>query len=105
VLTVLANAYIRLVLGLPIGDCNSGYRGFRRPALQAIHPETLTSAGPSIVQEVLFRVHRAGLRIAEIPLRFLDRKDGASKLGLRQLLDGYFMILKLKFRELMGGPT
>lgn len=103
VLTVLANAYVRIVLGLPIGDCNSGYRCFRREALEAIRPETLTSTGPSIVQEVLFRVHRARLRIAEIPLSFVDRKDGESKLGFRQLLDGYLMILKLKVRELMGG--
>lgn len=102
VITVLANAYIRIVLGVPVGDCNSGYRGFRASALRAIHPETLTSEGPSIVQEVLFRVHRAGAKIVEIPLEFVDRKEGESKLGLALLLDGYFMILKLKLRSLFG---
>jgi hypothetical protein len=87
---------------MPIGDCNSGYRCFRRAALEAVRPETLTSVGPAIVQEVLFRVHRAGCRIVEIPLTFVDRREGDSKLGLRLLLDGYFMILKLKLRELRG---
>jgi dolichol-phosphate mannosyltransferase len=97
VITVLANTYIRIVL-----DCNSGYRGFRAETLRAIRPETLASEGPSIVQEVLFRVHRAGARIVEIPLEFVDRKQGESKLGLGLLLDGYLMILKLKLLALLG---
>jgi dolichol-phosphate mannosyltransferase len=102
VVTILANAYIRAVLGVTVGDCNSGYRCFRRRTLEAIHPETLTSAGPSIVQEVLYRVHRAGARIEEIPLEFFDRKGGESKLGLRLLLEGYLMILRLRLLALLG---
>jgi dolichol-phosphate mannosyltransferase len=102
VITVLANAYIRIVLGMPVGDCNSGFRCFRRATLEAIEPATLTSVGPSIVQEVLFRVHRAGARIVEIPLTFVDRREGDSKLGLGLLFDGYLMILRLKVRELLG---
>jgi dolichol-phosphate mannosyltransferase len=102
VLTILANAYIRVLLGMPVGDCNSGYRAFRRSAMEAVSPATLVSAGPSIVQEVLFRAHRAGCRIVEIPLAFVDRTTGDSKLGMRLLLDGYTMVLRLKFRELIG---
>ena len=55
-----------------------------------------------IVQEVLFRVHRAGATIREIPLTFVDRKDGESKLGLGLLFDGYVMILRLKLRAIFG---
>lgn len=102
VITVLANSYIRVVLGVPIGDCNSGYRAFTRKALEAIRPATLTSQGPSIVQEVLFRAHRTGARIVEIPLVFLDRREGDSKLSLRLLFDGYVMILRLRLLELLG---
>ncbi len=100
-ITWLANGYIRTVLGVPVGDCNSGYRCFRRGMLEAISVESLRSPGPSIVQEVLFRVHRAGAKVVEIPLAFVDRKDGDSKLGLGLLLDGYFMILKLKLGALL----
>lgn len=102
VVTVLANLYIRIVLGVPVGDCNSGYRAFRRSTLEAIRPAELTSVGPSIVQEVLFRVHRAGAKIVEIPLTFVDRRDGDSKLSLRLLFDGYVMILRLKVLSLLG---
>ena len=100
VLTLLANRYIRFMLGVPVWDCNSGYRCFRREILAAADPATLTSTGPSIVQEVLFRVHRAGAKIVEIPLAFVDRKEGSSKLGLRLLLNGYFMVLRLKWLSL-----
>jgi len=100
--TLLANAYIRVVLGVPVGDCNSGYRAFRRSTLEAIRPDTLVSAGPSIVQEVLYRVHRAGASIEEIPLEFVDRKDGESKLGLALLFEGYVMILRLRILALLG---
>jgi dolichol-phosphate mannosyltransferase len=104
-ITVLANAFTRVVLGLHVGDCNSGYRGYRRAALAAIDPATLTSPGPAIVQEVLYRAHRARLRIVEIPLRFVDRREGESKLGIGLLLQGYFAVLKLKAADLFGsGP-
>jgi dolichol-phosphate mannosyltransferase len=102
IITVMANAFIRFVLRVPVGDCNSGYRGFRRAALLAIDPASLTSTGPSIVQEVLYRAHRARLRLVEIPLRFIDRREGKSKLGLKLLVEGYFMILKLKARDFLG---
>jgi dolichol-phosphate mannosyltransferase len=101
-ITVLANSYIRLVLGMAVGDCNSGYRGFRRAALEAVRPGTLVSKGPAIVQEVLFRAHRAGLRVVEVPLEFVDRRLGDSKLSLRLLLDGYLMVLRLRLSELRG---
>ncbi len=104
-ITVLANRFIRVVLGVPVGDCNSGYRGFRRAALAAVDPASLASTGPAIVQEVLFRAHQAKLRLVEIPLVFVDRRDGDSKLGLRLLVQGYFMVLRLKLRDLFGGRS
>jgi dolichol-phosphate mannosyltransferase len=102
IVTVLANAYTRLLLGVRIGDCNSGYRCFRRRTLEAIEPATLVSTGPSIVQEVLFRAHRAGAKIVEIPLSFIDRRDGDSKLSFGLLFEGYVMILRLKLASIFG---
>lgn len=95
-LTVAANAYARGLLGLPILDTNSGYRCFSRFALETIKPETLKSKGPSILHEVLFRAKRAGLKFSEIPIEFVDRKKGSSKLNLSRLAAGYFWILKMR---------
>jgi dolichol-phosphate mannosyltransferase len=103
VITVLANVYIRIMFGVPIRDCNSGYRCFRRDALIAIDPASIRSAGPAIIQEVLFKAHRARLSIKEVPVVFTDRVDGTSKLGYRQLTQGYTTVLSLWWRSLFGG--
>ncbi|MBI5209981.1 MAG: polyprenol monophosphomannose synthase [Elusimicrobia bacterium] len=96
VVTKAANAFTRTVLGLTVQDCNSGFRCFSRRALEVIRPETLKSAGPSIVHEVLFRAADAGLRIKEVPIEFVDRKKGDSKLDLWRLAAGYWWVLKIR---------
>ena len=97
IITNLANFYIRIMLHLRVKDCNSGFRCFRRKVLEEINVEKLESKGPAIVQEVLFKAHLKGFKIKEIPITFIDRKKGKSKLGIAQLAAGYFMVLKLKF--------
>ena len=97
-----ANLYITLMLGIKVKDCNSGFRCFKRKVLEAINLEKLESKGPAIVQEVLFKAHLKGFRIKEIPITFINRTKGKSKLGLKQLAAGYFMVLKLKVKHLFG---
>ena len=97
-----ANLYTKLMLGIKIKDCNSGFRCFKKEVLQKINPEKLESKGPSIVQEVLFKAHLKGFKIKEIPITFVNRAKGKSKLGLSQLAAGYYMILKLKIQHLFG---
>ncbi len=97
-----ANVYITIMLGIRVKDCNSGFRCFKRKVLIAIKPEKLKSKGPAIVQEVLFKAHLRKFKIKEIPITFVDRAKGKSKLGLKQLAAGYFMVLKLKFLNLIG---
>lgn len=101
-ITKLANFYIHLILGIRVKDCNSGFRGYTRKALEAIEPRKIFSQGPSIVQEVLYRAHLKGLRIKEIPISFKERELGTSKLGIPQLWKGYVMVLKLKFLHWFG---
>ena len=102
IITYFANLYIRLMLGLKVKDCNSGFRCFKRTVLEKINLEKLESQGPAIVQEVLFKAHLKGFRIKEIPITFIDRTKGHSKLGLSQLAQGYFMVLKLKIKNMLG---
>lgn len=101
-MTSFANFYIRLMLGLKVKDCNAGFRCFRREVLEKIKLEKLQSKGPAIIQEVLFKAHLKGFKIKEIPITFVDRIQGNSKLGFPQLADGYFKILKLKILSMVG---
>jgi len=99
-ITYFANLYIRLLLGLKVKDCNSGYRCFKREVLEKISPEKLESKGPAIIQEVLFKAYLKGFKIKEIPITFVNRIKGSSKLGVKQLAIGYFMVLKLKMQHI-----
>jgi dolichol-phosphate mannosyltransferase len=97
-----ANLYITIMLGIKVKDCNSGYRCFKRKVLEKINLNKIKSKGPSIVQEVLFKAHLKGFKIKEVPIIFINRTKGHSKLGIKQLAAGYFMVTKLKFLKLMG---
>ncbi len=102
-ITRLANFYIRIMLGLKVRDCNSGYRCFRSNVIKSINPDKINAKGPDIVQEVLFKSKLKGFKIKEIPIEFVDRRKGKSKLGIKQLAKGYWVILKLKMLYLFGG--
>ncbi len=93
----LAGLYIRIMLGFSVKDPTSGFRCFRREVLEEINLSTLTARGPFVVTEVLFRCHRKGFRMGEIPIVFEERSRGSSKLGLRVLLGNIFRIFKLRF--------
>ncbi|MCX7765781.1 MAG: glycosyltransferase, partial [Candidatus Sumerlaeia bacterium] len=98
-ITLLANLYIRLVLGLPIRDCTSGYRVFRREALEKINLEQMTSTGPAIVQEILLACHLQGLRLKEVPIIFEERRAGKSTFNWRIMLQSLGAVLKLRQRK------
>ena len=95
-ITHLSSFYTRSVLRLPFSDCNSGYRCFRRKVLEAVGLDTILSTGPSIVQELLFKAYLLGFSICEIPIVFVEREAGESKLNLKRLLKGFLMVLRLK---------
>jgi dolichol-phosphate mannosyltransferase len=101
-ITAVSSFYARQVLGVPVRDCNSGYRCFRRRVLEAIDLDSIRSVGPSIVQEVLYKAYLHGFSITEIPIVFPERKAGESNLNFRKLLQGFLMILKLKGYHLVG---
>jgi len=101
-LTVLANAYIRLILWIPVRDCNSGFRVWERSTLERIRVGETFSKGPAIVQELLFKTARAGLSIGEHPIQFVNRKAGESTLTLRKLLRGYVTVLQLRWMAWKG---
>lgn len=95
-ITHAASAYIRLVLGIAVRDCTSGYRCYRRAVLEAIAPQTLVSTGPSVVEETLFAAHLLGFRIAEVPIVFEDRQRGSSTLTIRRLIDTFLQVLRFR---------
>jgi dolichol-phosphate mannosyltransferase len=75
-----ANVYLRLILGLNLYDCSSGFKCYRRHVLERLDLDSLHAVGPEIEPESLYRVKQLGFRIREIPITFTDRQVGESKL-------------------------
>ena len=101
-ITRLANLYIRVLLGVRVRDCNSGFRCWRRATLERIRAGEAFSPGPAIVQELLYKTARAGIGIREVPIEFNNRLHGKSTLTLRTLMQGYTAVLRLRWASLTG---
>jgi dolichol-phosphate mannosyltransferase len=97
-ITRLANSYIRLILGVPVKDCTSGYRVFRRQVLESIELDQLMAVGPPIVEEVLFKAYRRGFRIKEVPYILEERKAGESTFNRKIMLNALLMMPKIRWR-------
>ncbi|MBI4495507.1 MAG: polyprenol monophosphomannose synthase [Deltaproteobacteria bacterium] len=97
-ITRAANFYIRQILQLPVRDCTSGFRVFRREVLQAIELDQIVSRGPSVVEEVLYQCYRRGFRIREVPYVLEERQAGQSTFNLRIMLEAMKMIVKIRWR-------
>ncbi len=75
------NLYVRVLLGLPLRDATAGYRLFRRSALEQIDLDSVESAGYVFQTDLAHRVLRAGLRVREVPIEFVERERGDSKMS------------------------
>jgi dolichol-phosphate mannosyltransferase len=75
------NLYVRLLLGMPVRDATAGFRLFRRTALESIDLDSVRSAGYVFQTDLTYRVLHAGLRVREVPIRFVERERGDSKMS------------------------
>ena len=87
--------YARLLLGLPVRDCTSGFKCFRREALEILDLDSLRSNGYAFQVEVNYACTVAGLRFAEVPIVFPDRVRGASKMSLGIAREAAIVVLRL----------
>lgn len=102
ILSTFANRYIRAVTGLAVQDCTGGFRCWRRNALGRIPLARIVSDGYSFMVEVLFEAARQGCRIGEVPIVFVERRVGTSKLTGGVLAESVLMPWRLRLRTLLG---
>jgi dolichol-phosphate mannosyltransferase len=102
VVSVGGSSIARLLLGLPIRDCTSGFKCFRREALEALDLSRLRSTGFAFQVEVNHACSRAGLRLVEVPITFPDRVHGSSKMSWRIVGEALWVIVVLRARQLFG---
>jgi dolichol-phosphate mannosyltransferase len=94
----------RLLTGLRQADCTSGFRAYRREALERADPWATKADGYGFLVELLFRCQRSGARIAEVPIVFADRRAGKSKLSKKIILESALLCLRLFGERLTSRP-
>lgn len=95
-LSLTANAYARTVTGLPVRDCTSGFQCFRAEVLRQIHLDAIRTNGYSFLIELKYRAQRAGFRLGEVPIIFVDRRRGTSKITRREIYASIATVWKLR---------
>jgi len=102
VLSYFANIYARVVTGLQLDDSTGGFKCFRRSVLEAIDLDSVRSNGYAFQIEMSFRAWKKGFRIVEIPIVFVDRTEGQSKMSKRIVREAVWMVWRLRWWALRG---
>lgn len=99
-LSYFANIYTRIVTGLPLRDATSGFKCYRRAVLESFDLDSINSNGYSFQIETDYLAWKKGFRVCEVPITFIDRRAGKSKMSKHIVHEAAWMVWKLKFRGL-----
>jgi dolichol-phosphate mannosyltransferase len=94
--------YARVLLGVGVRDLTGGFKCFRREVLETLDLDAIDSRGYAFQIETTYRALRAGFRVVEVPIRFVDREEGGSKMSRSIVFEGFWKVPVLRFRALLG---
>ena len=101
-LSWFANWYTRIITGMPIHDATGGYKCFRRNVLESIDLNQVRSNGYAFQIEMNFKAWKKGFRLKEIPIIFVDRVKGKSKMSRKIVREAVTMVWKLRLKSIFG---
>lgn len=102
-LSYFANLYTRIITGMPVKDATGGFKCFRADMLKKVDFQSVRSNGYSFQIEMNYRLWKKGARIKEIPIIFVDRIEGESKMSKKIVYEAIFMVWKLKLGLIKTG--
>jgi dolichol-phosphate mannosyltransferase len=91
-----ANKYAKFVSGLPIHDCTAGFKCFRREVLEKIDLDRISASGYGFQIELHYKAWKKGFKLAEVPIVFVDRRAGTSKMSGRIIREALLLVLRLR---------
>jgi len=94
-----AMSFARLALNIKTKDLTAGFRCFKKEALQKINFQNIKSNGYAWLEEIIYLAEKNNLKIKEVPVSFVDRKAGRSKLGKKEIIEFFKTIFRLKFHS------
>ena len=99
-LSYSANLYIRLLTGMPFSDCTSGFRGFHSELIPLLLSSDIKSSGYAFLVETLFDIWKNGTDICEVPIVFVERKCGDSKVSFNVFIESLLSPPRLRLRSI-----
>jgi dolichol-phosphate mannosyltransferase len=100
------NIFARFMLGIPVHDCTAGYRCYRREVLENIDLDSIQSQGYAFQVELAYRAMKQGFVIVEMPIVFMDRRVGKSKMSRRIVAEAFFYVLRTRLgKQIPSGPS
>jgi dolichol-phosphate mannosyltransferase len=94
--------YARVLLGAPVRDLTGGFKCYRRAVLETIDLDAISSLGYAFQIETTYRALRAGFRVVEVPIAFVDREQGGSKMSKAIVLEAIWKVPALRLRAALG---
>ncbi len=102
ILSYSANIYTRVITGMPIHDATAGFKCYKRKVLESINIDSLRSNGYAFQIETNFLAYKKGFKLLEMPIVFVDRRVGVSKMNKKIVYEAAFMVWKLKARSIFN---
>lgn len=96
IISFLANTYARIITGLPVRDCTSGFCCYKREVLERINLDAVHARGYSFLVEMKYRAHKLGFRIGEVPIIFFERRSGQTKMSRFDIIEAIFTVWRLR---------
>lgn len=102
ILSYLANLYTRIITGLPVKDATGGFKCYRRKVLESINLSKIKSNGYAFQIEMTFKAWKNKFLVSEIPIIFIDRTTGTSKMSKKIVREAIIMVWILRIRSIFG---
>lgn len=99
ILSKSASFYVRSVTRMPVADTTTGFKCWRREALESIGLDRIVSNGYVFLAEMTYRAFRKGMRIKEVPIIFVERRLGHSKMSGNIMVEGILSVIRMRFRK------
>jgi dolichol-phosphate mannosyltransferase len=103
--SAFANYYARWILKIPISDYTNGFRCYTNKALRMLDMDSIDAKGYVVLSEVAYQLYRKGLRIGEVPTIFINRRRGESNLGLHEIHEAFFSVLRIRSKSMYVHAT
>ncbi len=95
----LANIYARIILRIPITDYTNGYRCYGRRALEMIPNLKFEGKGFTVIPQMSYQLYKKGMKFEEIPITFVNRREGRSNMGAGEMVESFVSILKIRLKK------